>query len=584
MTQEDDGALLGPADLARCERADRPGGDRLPIPTRMVSNGEYLPYPQTAKQRMVERLVRNLAERSVGRGDARRVLAGLGGLAAGMVAINQVFGASFFDVTQQEIGDAGAAADRSTPSDVFVFDDQLHTVRSSLHAVEVRHGADAGRAIAQGPSVTGFDANPFNPDEHLDELGGTWSPWSETLVGLPLTDETFHLVQFIKDVFLDSQVNVGLLSNVTAGDLPIPGVATRPPPRNVVESLQMCMLTAAQTVAVRDFINEIAGSTRMLAHGLFYPGVGNLDYMAQQIEQYVPDSWKGYNVKLSAKVDDDPESLLRQWRMDDEKVVYPTYDLISQYADRAPERPGLRNICVHKGLAPPGPATPEIGHPCDIPQAAKDWPGLNFIIYHACIRPNFFVFDSFEEIKSGTLREGVPDISWTTEFVQLCQDLPNVYADLGTTWASMVITFPTVAAHLIGQLLKYLGEDRVVFGSDSVWYGSPQWQIESFWRFQIPEELQRRYGYPPLTEQAKRKILGLNSAGLYGLDPSPPIGAGSVYQPVPADYETRMPDELKAMMEFPDFDHIDAARDHYRSSGVSPSHTRYGWVRRDTGG
>ena len=74
------------------------------------------------------------------------------------------------------------------------------------------------------------------------------------------------------------------------------------------------------------------------------------------------------------------------------------------------------------------------------------------------------------------------------------------------------MTFPTVAAHIMGQLMKFMGEDRIVFGSDSVWYGSPQWQIEALWRFQIPEAMREKYGYPALTESAKRKILGLTSA------------------------------------------------------------------------
>ncbi len=59
---------------------------------------------------------------------------------------------------------------------------------------------------------------------------------------------------------------------------------------------------------------------------------------------------------------------------------------------------------------------------------------------------------------------------------------------------------PTVAAHIMGQLLKFMGPDRIVFGSDSVWYGSPQWQIEAMWRFQIPEDMRRRYGYPEFTD------------------------------------------------------------------------------------
>ena len=145
------------------------------------------------------------------------------------------------------------------------------------------------------------------------------------------------------------------------------------------------------------------------------------------------------------------------------------------------KKPGFKNICVHKGLAP-GPPDPKRGHPGDMPKAAKDWPNLNFITYHACIQPAFFMYDSLQEVKSGKTREGVPDISWTTEYAVLVAPFQNVYAEIGTTWASSVVTFPTVAAHIMGQLMKFMGPDRIVFGSDSVWYGSPQWQIDALWQ------------------------------------------------------------------------------------------------------
>ena len=153
-----------------------------------------------------------------------------------------------------------------------------------------------------------------------------------------------------------------------------------------------------------------------------------------------------------------------------------------------------------------------------MPKALADSPDLNFITYHACIQPRYFLYQSLQEIHSGQLREGVPDISWTTEYAQLVAPFTNAYAEIGTTWASGVVTFPTVAAHIMGQLMKFMGEDRICFGSDSVWYGSPQWQIEKLWRFQIPEEIREQYGYPELTDRAKRKILGLNSARLYGIE------------------------------------------------------------------
>lgn len=103
----------------------------------------------------------------------------------------------------------------------------------------------------------------------------------------------------------------------------------------------------------------------------------------------------------------------------------------------------------------PGPPDTLSGHPGDLPKAAGDWPNLNFITYHACIQPALFPYDSLQEIKSGKLREGVPDISWTTEYALLVAPFRNTYAE--TTWASSVVTFPTVAAHIMGQLMKFMG-------------------------------------------------------------------------------------------------------------------------------
>ena len=131
---------------------------------------------------------------------------------------------------------------------------------------------------------------------------------------------------------------------------------------------------AAQTAAARNFVNEISGSTRMLAHGLLYVGKGNLPYIQEQIDKNEPDAWKGYNISFAAKVDTDPMSPMRQWRHDDEAVAYPTFELIQKtYQKIKDKKPGFKNICVHKGLAP-GPPNPERDHPADLPKALKDWP------------------------------------------------------------------------------------------------------------------------------------------------------------------------------------------------------------------
>jgi predicted TIM-barrel fold metal-dependent hydrolase len=589
---DDDHTLLSADELAQCVRADGSEPFRSPIPTRMVSNGEYMPAAQTRKQMQVEARIAELTEsasRKLGI-SRRRFLRTTGGMAASLIAMNEVFG-RFFDVHPVEMFEPAAYAQSAAPSDLFVFDDQLHMVRGnpgslakpSPAAEAARNPGAMLRALAQGPSSPGFTNNPYNMSGLKDENGEGWGVWNPALVGLPNTPATFQIVQFIKDVYLDSQISIGLLSNVTASlfgegqleRLPGSGVAGRAA-RNPKEAMPGELLTAAQTAAARDFINGIAGSLRMLAHGMLYVGKGNLENIQEQIENNKPDSWKGYNISYAAKVDTAPNSLMRQWRHDDEQVAYPTFELIEKmYARLKDTKPGFNNICVHKGLTNTNRATPEMGHPADLPKAARDWPGLNFITYHACIQPAFFLYDSLRDVQSGTMREGVPDIRWTTEYATLVAPFKNTYAEIGTTWASSVITFPTVAAHIMGQLMKFMGPERIVFGSDSVWYGSPQWQIDALWRFQIPEAMREKYGYPELTPDAKRKILGLNSAKLYG------IALPHIANPVPADYEARMPAALRNIMELPlvKADNMTKFRDKYAALGAERENKRYGWIR-----
>jgi len=269
---------------------------------------------------------------------------------------------------------------------------------------------------------------------------------------------------------------------------------------------------------------------------------------------------------------------------------------------------------------------PEYGNPDDIVKAAKDWPQFNWIMYHSCIRPSFWVLQALQDIENlpgamppTMLRDShghrVPNIRWSTQFAQIAggkyqagaepssnspsshYPLRNVYAELGTTMASMIVTFPTVWAHLIGQLLYYMGEDQIVFGSDSLWYGGPQWQIDALWRFQIPDQIQDRWKYPSLDHRAKRKILGLNSARLYGLDGSAtrPVGAyGSPYkQGRLTDYASYMQpgSSIDDVLRGPGFpepimpasllpnDNFTRIKRNYAEMGLGRSNTRFGWMR-----
>ena len=116
-----------------------------------------------------------------------------------------------------------------------------------------------------------------------------------------------------------------------------------------------------------------------------------------------------------------------------------------------------------------------------------------------------------------------------------------------------MVTHPEIAGHLLGQLMQGFGPDRILWGTDCIWWGSPQWIIEAFRRFQIPEQLQEQYGYPALTDEDREKIFGLNAARLYGIDVDASRAA------------------------FPG-DKLAAAKQEYRESGGQRSDTAFGWV------
>src|SRR5690606_5539039 len=97
----------------------------------------------------------------------------------------------------------------------------------------------------------------------------------------------------------------------------------------------------------------------------------------------------------------------------------------------------------------------------------------------------------------------------------------NVYGDLGQIFAQSTIAEPRLCAAMMGQLIKGLGADHVVWGTDAVWTGSPQWQIEALRRLEIPEDMRKRHGFAPLGEangRVKSMIFGENSARLYKFD------------------------------------------------------------------
>jgi hypothetical protein len=277
-------------------------------------------------------------------------------------------------------------------------------------------------------------------------------------------------------------------------------------------------ITNAEIAESRDIINMLAdGTGRLINHHMVLPNqMGTakdkvdlqLAAMERTLEMYGSvGAWKCYpawapeNNEIIANGGyflDDPATGLR-------------------FVNKGIEL-GVKTFCIHKGLPIPG-FSAEYNDPKDIGRVAKMFPGAKFIVYHSG-----FGNQRYEE---GPYSEGsrVGTNSLITSLRENgIKPNSNVYAELGTTW-QYVSTNPVLgalnaAAHVIGKLLKYVGEDNVVWGTDSIWYGSPQSQIESFLRFQISERFQEMYGYPALTLALKRKILGLNAARAYGIDPT----------------------------------------------------------------
>lgn len=468
----------------------------LPVPTRIVSNEEYDPPAQTARQAQVEHRLLETAGalgRRLGMG-RREFLRTSCGMAAAFAAMNTVFG-DFFRVEAAELTEPLAG----DPTKYFVFDVQTHHVDPRRHA-------------------------PTPDQDFLDYLvavrdyGAKLNP---ALAGKKATLEELYRLNYIKEVFLDSETAVAVVSGL---------------PQMTRETY---IIQPEEIVKTRMDVNRLAGSRRVIAHGTMSPELATgLDSMRAQAEKLKVEAWKGYpGQPLGPKGEG--------WWMDDEKVGYPALELSRKLK--------IKNICAHKGLPAPG-FSAEHCNPKDIMKAAVDFPDLNFLVYHAGFRG--IDEDLVKAMESGFATSAA--VPWVTELCEWKKKNPkvqNVYMELGATFGMTVITFPLLTAHMLGMMIAAFGADHVLWGTDSIWWGSPQWQIEAFKRLEMPEALAKRFGYAPLTTEVKRKILGANAARVYGVDPA------ALVKPVPTDY-------------------VDKLRAAYRESGLaSPSHTQYGWVR-----
>ena len=442
---------------------------KTPIPTQIVSSDEFYPDPQNASQKQVEaRLVDMADQLGAKQGmDRRRFFQTAAGMAAAFVAMNEVYG-PLFAATRAEAADPAMAQERANGlRNQFIMDMHTHFLRDDTR---LQAFADMRNAVGK-------------------------AGWNTLLAEKEQTLEDLKFANYVKEIFLDSDTKIGLISSAPS-DIP-----------------QDWFLTNEQMAAARERVNRQFNGRRLFTHAIFTPGQpGWLEKLDAALE-LKPESTKGYTVG-----DNTHKGISRYpWRMDDEKITYPGYERMV--------KAGIKNVCVHKGLYSEG-VTKEfpnlVGYAdvSDVGKAAKDWPQLNFIIYHSAYRhgggdPKV----ALEEFN----RTG--RIQWTSDLAEIPEKygVNNVYGDVGQLFATTLVAEPNVCAALMGILIRGLGVDRVVWGTDAVWTGSPQWQIEGLRRLEIPEEMQKKHGFKPLgdaTGPVKTAIFGGNNARLYNINPA----------------------------------------------------------------
>lgn len=441
-----------------------------PIPVQSVSSDEFVPAPQTLKQKEFEARVKSIGDDMAKRLglSRRRFFQSASGMAAAFVAMNDTYG-PVFGVSRAEAQTPDMANERAKRlSGQFIMDMHTHFLRDDTRIQSFLLQRQAVGKAGWNPAIK-------VEEQTMDDL---------------------KFANYLKEIYLDSDTKVACISGAPSE---IPGD---------------WFLTNEMKAKYRGIINSIAGSKRAFAHAIFTPGYpGWMDEIDRAIEVLKPDSMKGYTIG-----DNTNKHLSKHpWLMDDEKLVYPAYEKFA--------KAGLKNVCVHKGLFPPSVAArfPNLLQHAridDVAKAAKDWPQLNFVIYHGGYR---YAGGGRAEDAWGQF-ERTGRIDWITDLAELPSKhgVKNIYADLGQLFAQTTVVEPRLAAVMLAQLIKGLGVQNVVWGTDAIWTGAPQWQIEALRRIEIPEDIQRKYGYAPLGPAdgpVKNAIFGENNARIYNYQP-----------------------------------------------------------------
>lgn len=428
---------------------------KLPIKLDSTSNGEFSPLPLDKPQILANQLAYETtnSDAKITNNPRRTFLKSSCGVASTLLAFNSAFA---------KFGMSGGFYQVSSQAGK---DSELahHEINGNEFIFDVQgHFVNPnGDWLKKLPA----DAKPlsFMPKSQCD-LATNESPRSYL--------DCLGSKEFVKDVFMDSDTDLMVLSFV-------PSAADSEP------------LTIQEAAATREIIDQMDGNHRLLLHGRVNPNQpGDLEGMDALAEEWKISAFKTYT------------------QFGPEGIGYWLSDDVGLKMIEKAQKLGVKNICIHKGI-PFGQKSFEHSLSDDVGKVAKLYPDMNFIIYHSG-------YDmSYEEkaFNRDNPNRGVDSLIHSV----LRHDVKpnsNVYAELGSTWR-FLMRDPNQAAHVMAKLIKYIGEDNVLWGTDSIWYGSPQDQIQAFRTFQISKDFQEKYEYAELSKQCKDKIFGLNATKPY---------------------------------------------------------------------
>jgi predicted TIM-barrel fold metal-dependent hydrolase len=474
--------------------------ERMPLDVLPASNGEFVPPPPTEQQRHIMTLQDDAAERARERlGMSRRTFVrSAAAIGVGFWAVNQVTGGTW--------GRYVAGAGTGMPMDTFgdeacalAFPEaQLNNLPGEfIFDVQTHHVDSGGTWRVNNPGVHAAfmalwtQSGPLGGEPHVGKDGHIYGFGKGGEVD-PI--ENLSRYHYLKTIFLDSSTNMTVLSCVPSEE----GQQPLPTPE------------AYDTV---NLINHMAGDTpRSVMHAFAMPNRGSygvqpyaknarpafqqaeFDLMEEHVRKFRKHlrGWKVYT-----PWGDVPYA--SGWFLDDE-IGMAFIDQVRKLTKIG----GPPVIACHKGFALPS-FDHRAASPRDIGPAARQNPDINFVVYHSgfdserqAAYPGDAKVNSADRgvdcfIKS--LRENAWDASRFVPHGLEHGNVPNVYAEIGSTMQS-VLGSPDEAAHLLGKLITHVGPRRIAWGTDSLWFGSPQPIIAGLRSLHLTEKAREFYNLP----------------------------------------------------------------------------------------